>query len=100
MQVDINIKDAITPALERTRTALLDTKPILDDVAFAIETLLARHLRQTHATKPNRLGAPSTGFCPVPDLCSPHASPVHPQYQTFVKPLQTRRRITLCLTLT
>jgi hypothetical protein len=62
MQVDINIKDAITPALERTRTALLDTKPILDDVAFAIETLLARHLRQTHATKLNRLGAPSTGF--------------------------------------
>ncbi len=60
--LDLTFTDLATPGMRRVITRLEDRHRLHAEMGMSVGRLVIRHLRLTLATKPNKLGAPSTGF--------------------------------------
>jgi hypothetical protein len=58
----ITVEDHATPGLRSMMARLADRTALHAEMGMAVERQVARHMRGSVALKPNRLGAPSTGF--------------------------------------
>lgn len=62
MKIEVAMNDLASAAIRGTLAKLSDRTALHAEMGFAVETLVARHMRATKVPQGNRLGAPSTGF--------------------------------------